>query len=294
MKWLAVAASAASLVLLTGCGAAGAPEPGSTVPAAAAATAVAGQAVDVTGAAWEHVHNIAFDGDALLLGTHQGLYRQEPGRQPALLSEAPFDVMGLTYDGERWLASGHPAAGEELPADLGLRSSPDGRTWGSVSLTGEVDFHRLAAAGTTVLGVAAHGGTLLRSGDSGRSWITLQNPGVFDIAIDPADASRVIATTQTGPALSQDGGSSWTPLAGAPLVAFISWTPSGLLALSPDGTVVASADSGATWQTRGSVGGQPAALAASGVKIAALVGDRVLQSDDGGRTFVARISGLGH
>lgn len=284
----------AALVLLVGCGASGAPSPAASDPSAASTASATGGVIDVAGAAWEHVHNIAFDGNALLLGTHQGLYRQEPGKQPALHSETAFDVMGLYYDGRRWIASGHPAIGEELPADLGLRASPDGRAWQTISLVGEVDFHRLTAAGATVLGVTAHGGALLRSDDGGMLWSTLQNPGVFDLSIDPDGARQVIATTQTGPVLSRDGGGSWTPLADAPLIAFLLWTPAGLLGVAPDGTVVASADDGATWQTRGSAGGQPSALAVSGDKVAVLVGDRVIQSDDGGRTFAARISGLGH
>lgn len=187
----------AALVLLVGCGASGAPSPAASDPSGASTASATGGVIDVAGAAWEHVHNIAFDSDALLLGTHQGLYRQEPGKQPALHSETAFDVMGLSYDGGRWIASGHPANGEELPANLGLRASPDGRAWQTISLAGEVDFHRLTASGTTVLGVAAHGGTLLRSDDGGASWSALQNPGVFDLSIDPGDTHQVIATTQT-------------------------------------------------------------------------------------------------
>jgi photosystem II stability/assembly factor-like uncharacterized protein len=249
--------------------------------------------VDVTGARWAHVHHLAYDGTALLLGTHEGLYRQEPGRAPALLSDTPFDVMGLAYDRARWLASGHPGPGEDLPADLGLRTSPDGRVWTTVSLIGEVDFHRLTAASGTVLGVASHDATLLRSTDGGDSWTALANPGLFDIALDPGQPTRAVATTPSGPVASKDAGTSWSPLSGAPLVAFVAWTQDRVVGVSSDGTVHASEDGGATWTGRGNAGRQPAALAADGERVAVLVGSSVRESRDGGDTFTDRITGIG-
>jgi photosystem II stability/assembly factor-like uncharacterized protein len=295
--------AAAGVLLLAGCGTASSTSPSlssgdrSSTPSMSASTAPsdtdAAEAVDVDGAGWAHVHNLAYDGTALLLGTHEGLYRQEPGQAPALLSETPFDVMGLAYDGTRWLASGHPGQGEDLPADLGLRASTDGRAWTTVSLLGEVDFHRLTAAGSTVLGVAAHDGTLLRSTDGGTTWTTMTNPGLFDLALDPDQPTRAVATTQTGPIASDDTGASWSPLAGAPVVAFVAWTQDGLIGVSPDGTIHASDDGGATWTARGNAGGQPAALAADATSVAVLVGSTVRESRDGGATFTDRITGIG-
>jgi hypothetical protein len=203
-------------VLLSGCGAAEQrATTTSTAPASALATTstpsteVDGSAEKVSGPAWSHVHNLVYDGEALLLGTHEGLYRHDADQPPQLLSNTAFDVMGLTHDGSRWLASGHPGDGERLPADIGLRASTDGRAWTTVSLLGEVDFHRLTAAGTTVLGVSAHDGAVLRSTDRGASWTRLDNPGVFDLALDPGNPSLALATTRSGPLASADGGSTW-------------------------------------------------------------------------------------
>jgi photosystem II stability/assembly factor-like uncharacterized protein len=289
--------AAAGVLALAGCGTATVTDTPSTSAAPASATAspdAGSQPVDVAGAGWAHVHNLAFTGDGtLLLGTHAGLYQQAPGQQPVLLSETPFDVMGLAHDGQRWLASGHPGQGEDLPADLGLRTSPDGRAWTTVSLLGEVDFHRLTASGGTILGVAAHGGSLLRSTDGGSTWTTLANPGVFDVALDPAQPTRAIATTQTGPVLSDDAGSTWKSLPGAPVVAFAAWNGSDLIGVAPDGTVHVSSDDGATWRPRTNVGGQPAALAVDAERIAVLVGGTVRESGDGGATFADRITGIG-
>lgn len=296
------AAGVAAALALTGCAASsttGATTPTSPAPSTSSSATGPGSpspvasVVKVAGDAWSHVHNLAYDGPALLLGTHEGLYRQEPGQPPQLLSETPFDVMGLTNDGTRWLASGHPGAGEDLPSDLGLRASDDGTTWTTLSLLGEVDFHRLTATGSTILGVSAHDNALLRSTDAGSTFTRLDNPGVYDVALDPGDPTQALATTQTGPMASLDTGASWQPVAGAPLLAFLAWTPDGLYGIAPDGTVHVSTDGGATWVQRGSTGGQPAAATADGDRLAVLVGETVLESTDRGATFSQRLTGIG-
>ncbi len=238
---------------------------------------------------WQHVHNLALDGDRLLLGTHEGLWEQLPGQDPTLLSAEIFDVMGLTRDGSRWLASGHPGPGMDAPADLGLLESvDDGRSWRPVSLSGEVDFHRLAAAGTVVVGISAHDGALLRSTDDGRSWSDLGTPSLLDIALDPDSGMTVLGTTQAGPVRSTDGGYTFVPVVDAPALALLAWTAGSLVGVSPDGKVFRSADSGESWEPAGSVRGQPEAVAASGTFVTVLVDDTLFESADGGVTFAAR------
>jgi len=296
----AAAAVGLAAVLLSGCTAAG-PQNATTSPASASAPAtmrtdsptIAAGPDRVAGPAWAHVHTLVYDGVTLLLGTHEGLFQHDPGHAPKQLSDTGFDVMGLTHDGSRWLASGHPGKGERLPSDLGLRASPDGRAWTTVSLLGKVDFHRLTAAGASVLGVSAHDGALLRSIDRGISWTRLDNPDVFDLALDPGDPSSALATTQSGPIASTDGGSTWTPVRGAPLLAFLAWTSTGVYGIAPEGAVHVSSDDGATWQRRGSAGGQPSALAADRERLAALVGGSVVESLDGGLSFRPRLTGIG-
>lgn len=285
----AVPAATSPTVPVSGAPAATAPTP----PSDPTAEAVPAAPVDVAGISWGHVHNLAYDGDVLVLGTHAGLFLQQPGSAPELRSETGFDVMGLAYDGGRWLASGHPAPGEDLPADLGLRASTDGRTWTTVSLLGEVDFHRLTASGATVLGVSAHDGALLRSTDSGVSWTRLNNPGVFDVALDAGTSGRVLATTEEGPLLSADSGTSWAPVAAAPLLAFVAWSEGTAYGVAPDGAVHVSSDGGGTWQRAGRVGARPEAFAASDQRVAVLAGGKVHESLDGGATFVPRLTGLG-
>jgi hypothetical protein len=238
----------------------------------------------------EHVHNLAYDGSTLLIGTHQGLWAQEPGQEPVQISRDPFDVMGFTRGDGRWLASGHPGPGMDAPADLGLLQSTDqGRTWDEVSLGGEVDFHRLVTSGPVVVGVNAHDGRVLRSDDSGATWAALGAPGIYDLAMNPDDPSILVGTTPDGPVRSIDGGSAFEPVADAPLLALLAWTGSTLYGIDVDGSVFASTDDGATWERRGAVSKQPAALAADGDRIAALVGNRIVESSDGGADFSPRI-----
>lgn len=244
----------------------------------------------------EHVHNLAIDGQSVLLGTHEGLFRQEPSQPVLRISEQPFDVMGLARSGQAWLASGHPGAGMDGPADLGLLESTDGgATWQPRSLYGEVDFHRLTVSGRTVMGLSAHDGALLRSSDNGFTWTEFGRPPLFDLALNPQDPQVVVGTTTDGPMVSQDGGRTFEPISGAPLLALLAWTDTALYAVDPGGQVLISNDNGATWTPRGRVTGEPVALAAGGDGLAVLAEGTVFFSTDGGTTFYPRITGLaGH
>ncbi len=274
-----------------------------TPPEQPAATTTEGGASSSTGAGplmapaeWEHVHNLTLDGNRLLVGTHEGLWAQSDGEAAQLVSDPPFDVMGLALAGQRMFASGHPGEGQDLPADLGLReSTDDGVTWTSVSLEGQVDFHRLSTTGRVLLGLSSSDGRLLRSTDAGATWTDLGTPPLYDLAVNPTDAEKVVGTTEQGPVASSDGGTSFTPIAGAPLLALLSWTPSHLYGVTPDGIVHTSTDEGASWDEVGTVPGQPAAMAAQGKHLVVLAGDTIYESTDGGATFAPRITGVaGH
>jgi photosystem II stability/assembly factor-like uncharacterized protein len=241
-----------------------------------------------------HIHTLAYDGRELLIGTHEGLWGQDAGETATQLSDDAFDVMGFSRAGDRWLASGHPGEGMDAPADLGLLESTDqGRTWTEVSLGGEVDFHRLVTSDGAILGISAHDGRLLRSEDGGTGWTDLGVPGLYDLAVSPTDPSVVVGTAENGPVRSTDGGATFEPIDGAPLIALLAWTGGTLFGADVDGQVVASTDEGVTWNVVGSLPAQPAAFTALGDTIAALVDDAVLESVDGGATFAPRITDLG-
>ncbi len=241
----------------------------------------------------EHVHNLALVGSDIYLGTHEGLFKQSPGAAMLRVSADTFDVMGLTRSQNAWFASGHPGAGMDGPSDLGLITSNDGgRTWQQVSLASEVDFHRLAASGDTLMGTSAGTGALMRSTDAGRTWTTLETSAPFDLAISPKDAQLVIATTPGGPIASRDGGKTFMTIEGAPLIALLAWDGAELYGVDPSGQVLVSSDDGATWQARGTVGSVPVAVTAQDGALALLAGGTVWHSRDGGKTFTARITGL--
>lgn len=241
-----------------------------------------------------HLHNLSYDGATLVMGTHYGLWAQEPDSTPAQVSADPFDVMGLARSGDTWFASGHPGPGMDAPADLGLLSSTDaGVTWRSVSLSGEVDFHRLTAAGDVIVGQSAHDQRLLRSEDAGVTWQDMGTPPVFDIALNPLDGSQVLATTEQGMLRSTDGGQTFTSLSAAPMAMLVAWSQSGIIGVEPSGLVHASTDGGASWQERGSVPGAPIAVAADGDRVGILVDDAIWESVNGGADFDVRVAGLG-
>ena len=112
----------------------------------------------------EHVHGLAVDPQdprVLWIGTHAGLVRVVEGREWTRVGRARYDMMGFTIvPGPRpiMLTSGHGGPTDRRPEPLGLEWSRNGgRTWQTMALAAEADFHALA-------GPAAGGGT---------SWVIL-------------------------------------------------------------------------------------------------------------------------
>jgi photosystem II stability/assembly factor-like uncharacterized protein len=270
------AALTATVLLAAGCGGTGeeADSSGHTVPVA-------------TG----HVHHVALHDGQVLLGAHLGLWSSPSRGQVRLVSEPPFDVMGLTASGSTLYASGHPGYGSDEPVDLGLRSSVDGGvTWSTVSLAGAVDFHRLTAAGDRLLGLTAADATLLRSDDGGTTWSDLgRRPDLVDLVMDPQDRSTVLAASVQGLLRSTDGGLTFEPLPDAPAVTLLAADSDAFHALTTDGRLLRSTDAGTTWAEQGELPGTATALAVDGDTVVAVLADRVVDSDDAGRTFTTRL-----
>lgn len=260
-----------------------------------AALGLGGQAWAVGGDAG-HVHAVAFDpGDeALLLGTHEGLFRLAVGGQRARkVGTVSYDLMGLAALGPRsYVASGHPdpaaAAKKGLPANLGLiRTDSGGLRWRFVSLRGSADFHLLRARGTRVLAFDVVGRRMLASTDAGRTWQPRQVPqGAADIALGPG-AGAVIASTETGLLVSADGGATYRPRARGVGPGLVAW-PSAkrVVVVRGDGRVLTSDDAGRSFDQRAALGDGPSAMAAWGRRVAVVLeSGRVLLSVDGGGRF---------
>ena len=242
-----------------------------------------------------HVHGLGInpaDG-ALYVATHTGLYRIEQGEQKSeRVADRYQDTMGFTVVGpNRFLGSGHPDLRDDLPPLLGLIESTDsGESWQPISLLGEADFHVLRFAGERVYGYDASNDRLLVSADRGRTWNELERPGpMLDLAVDPSDERRIVATTEQGLSESGDGGQSWSRVGEA--VGLLAWPVRERLSLvAGGGQVFASRNGGRRLEHRGEIGGQPAALLAQAPNelYAALHDGTIKRSIDGGTSWAVR------
>jgi hypothetical protein len=246
-----------------------------------------------------HVHGLGInpaDG-ALFIATHTGTYRVAPREhEAARAGNSRQDTMGFSVVGpNRFLGSGHPdpvAMREQgLPPHLGLIESTDaGRTWTSVSLLGEADFHILRSHGRRVYGFDSTNGRLLASDDGGTTWRQRPIPGpLIDLATYPQRPSHLVAVTERGLIASTDAGRSWRALGGG--IGLLAWpTPDRLLLVDGAGGVHVSQNQGKRWRPKGDIGGQPAAFLAQTTNelYVALHDGTVKRSADGGESWEIR------
>jgi hypothetical protein len=248
-----------------------------------------------SGAGVAHVHGLGVnpkDG-TLYIATHTGLFRAPPGRQTASrVGDSQQDVMGFSVVGpDRFLGSGHPGPGQDAPPNLGLiRSDDAGRSWKTVSLTGEADFHVLRSQGDTVYGFNGLTGALMVSRDGGRGWEEHEPPGpMLDLAIDPSDPEHIVASIEEGLVESRNAGGGWRPVAEGRL-GLLAWPQrERLYFIDGAGQVSTSGDGGRSWREMGSIDAQPAAFAAAGDELyAALPDGTVKRSSDDGASWSVR------
>ncbi|MGC9538590.1 F510_1955 family glycosylhydrolase [Streptomyces sp. UG1] len=241
-----------------------------------------------------HIHGLGIDpaDGRLYVATHEGVIAVKDDGSAARVGDTA-DYMGFTVAGPAtFLGSGHPAEHSEGHANRGLIKSTDaGRTWQTVSLGGEVDFHALDYAHDTVYGYDSTHGMLRVSKDDGKTWDERAELAALDIAVSPEDPDVVLATTENGVARSTDGGKTFA--AGtAPVLAYLSWaTPDALYGVDPAGGLHRSTDSGTTWKKAGTVpGGRPQALTALDTdRILAATQEGVYESRNGGASFTERL-----
>ena len=246
-----------------------------------------------------HVHGLGInpaDG-ALYIATHTGLYRSGEGDSKSVrVGDSKQDTMGFSVIGpDRFVGSGHPDFRTDLPPLLGLIESTDkGRSWESISLLGDADFHVLRTAGERVYGYDASNDRLLVSADAGRTWEEVERPApLLDLAADPEDGLHLVAAgaSDLGQGLyeSRDGGRSWESV--GQLAGLLAWpTPDRLFVVDLGGNVFVSANGGRNLKHRGIVGGQPAALLAESADelFVALHDGTIKHSTDGGQTWTVR------
>ncbi|MEU0490814.1 F510_1955 family glycosylhydrolase [Nocardiopsis sp. NPDC006139] len=240
-----------------------------------------------------HVHGVGVDPETgdILVASHEGLYVLPAPEGPGEASVVPerigpgIDLMGFSVaEPGRYVASGHPHEGVDMPNPVGLIESRDGgATWQTLSRAGESDFHALVANAERVVGFDGS----LRATEDGSTWETLDD-GIEPFSLSMADDGRtVVATTQSGLMRSTDGGAAFAPVEGAPPLALVDWVPETevIFGVAVDGGVHRSEDAGQTWESTGLVEGEAQALHADAEQLVVVADYRVTRSTDAGATF---------
>ena len=238
---------------------------------------------------------------ALWLATNTGLFRvprggSTPQRVTGTLTTPKgtgkiSEQLVVRFTGpDELLGSGHPPAGDtDLPPLLGLiRSTDAGKTWTSVSLLNEADFHAIERSGSLLVGSQFGRSQILVSRDEGRKWSSRASPSALvDLELDPKNGERWIASAAESMFRSKDEGRTWRAIDPTPNSRFAWPAPGALYRLDPGGPLKVSSDGGDSWQDRGSTGGEPQALvgADSETLFALLLDGTVKRSQDGGRTW---------
>ena len=243
----------------------------------------------------QHIHGLGVSAKTLFIATHTGLWVAPEGQTKARrVGSSKQDIMGFSVLSKgRFIGSGHPDPSQSLPPNLGLIESRDGgRSWKSISLEGEADFHTLESAGTRVYGFDGTQSRLMVSSDGGQSWDQRTPPAaIFSLAIDPVTKDRIVTSTERGLVISNDAGKQFRPLAPREqLAGLLAWPAKARLFLADgSGQVRRSRDGGSKWQPVGSIGGQPTSFIAHRADLyAALADGTVKRSTDGGRSWTVR------
>lgn len=170
-----------------------------------------------------HVHGLTFtpDGKGLMVPAHIGLAVYRDGRW-SKAPGAPHDFMGFSGAKNAIYSSGHPAPGSPLRNPLGLMKSTDeGRTWQQLGLSGESDFHLMAAGfRSNVVYVLnpERNSRMPQPGiyftqDDGKTWKRSAAKGLSEriagIAVHPTDAATVAMATLDGLYVSRDSGANF-------------------------------------------------------------------------------------
>ncbi len=270
-------------LLLAGCGADAAP------PSGGGTTGTAGTREPTEPSRpLGHIHGVARDPDTgdVVLATHAGLFRL--GADGPVPVGPVVDLMGfaISPDGS-YLASGHPGPGSDLGQPVGLIRSVDrGRTWTTLSRSGESDFHGLTAGDGLVAGFDG----ALRVSADGRSWRTVAIPAEPQVLAASPSGDRLLATTPAGLLASTDAGGTWSRTPTPELLVAVHWADADtVVGVSTTGSLHLSEDRAATWTAGPSPLGQVTSLHAyrsDGVLgvLAVLEGGVVVATTDLGAT----------
>ena len=244
-----------------------------------------------------HVHGLGIDpaDGVLYAATHHGVFRIPEDGGALRIADRYQDTMGFTVVGpRRFLASGHPSLDDDhlrvegKPPLLGLIESTDAaKTWRPLSLLGDADFHGLVAAHGLVFGQDSTSGRFMVSADRVQ-WETRSQVQLISFAVSPAEVNTIVATTPAATLESRDGGRTWSPIAGAPKLLWLSWDDAALWGVALDSGIWRSTD-GKEWTEIGRVpGSDPEALLAADGQLYVATDTGLHQSGDGGKRWLTR------
>src|SRR6266545_6000852 len=189
--------------------------------------ALAAPAAADSGVTLMHVHGLSYsaDGKQLFIPSHVGMAIYSEGRW----SKAPgpeHDFMGFSATRDALYSSGHPAPGSSLRNPFGLLKSKDGgKTWEHLGLTGEADFHVMAAsyaAATIYVFSPVPNSRMPQPGihytaDDGKTWTPASGKGLSgrnaELAAHPSRGASGAAATDAGLFVSEDHGDRFAAVA---------------------------------------------------------------------------------
>ena len=239
-----------------------------------------------------HIHDLVeTDDGTLLVASHTGLYRIDDIATATLVGTEQHDLMSMAAANDTIYASGHPDLRleqyrvEGLPAHLGLAESDDlGRTWTvDPNLLGRYDFHALQP---TELGLyAADSLGTIRFRDDEGEWSDLGSLEARDLAADPNDPRRLVATDWDGQLWSSDDGAqTWALAIGSPGAIEVEWLNSDtLFAAAEDGSIHRASSPDGPW-----IG---VATAPADVETLYAVNDRLWITSHGGSIHISSDDG---
>lgn len=263
----------------------------------------------------EDIHGIAIaDDNTTYVATHEGLFStKDVGKTWSKVGSFDADLMGfhLKSDGTM-ITSGHPGAKTDIPNPMGILTSKDkGLNWEAMEFTGKVDFHLLTSStnnpdiiiGLNQMGTGQFGAGIYKSIDGGEKWEKIEPIGmpedkhqVYSLLVMPNDDSKLLAGTEDGVLISEDGGMTFNVFDNSRLITAMTMIPNSTEIISysitnEDAGIMISKDLGKSWDKVGLDLGEDAASVISvnpkntdHIAVSTF-GTSLFLSEDGGETW---------
>lgn len=209
----------------------------------------------------QDIHGLALDPQTptrLFVATHHGLFVGEDDKRWSSVTHDPFDMMGFTMhptNPQIMYASGHPGRIGQGWAVGVVKSADGGKTWSTLSLKNEVDFHAMSMEGGKDGLDAIYGfykNKFYASNDGGTNWQNAAVPfAASAFAVEPSNGTVYAATDKGLQKTGRLGSGGWSVLTPGETmgVATSPLDPSLLVVYFASGGLKESRDGGATWRS---------------------------------------------